>query len=183
MPEDKFAGDSPSGPGKKARRRAKQVLGPIAFAVAILYFLIDALFLSIVRPVARVVGRLPVFSFIKEWLKSLGPYPTLALFLVPVVVLEPAKPLGAYLIATGRVAYGVTLVGVAEVLKITVVERLFHFSRDKLMTIAAFACAYNWLMVWLGYLRNQPLWQAVAKQFSTIKAAARRLFKRPRAIR
>jgi hypothetical protein len=99
------------------------------------------------------------------------------------VVLEPAKPLGAYLIATGHVVYGITLVGVAEVLKIAVVERLFHFSRDKLMKIAAFAWAYNWLMVWLGYLRNQPLWQAVAKRFSTIKAAARRLFKRPRAIR
>lgn len=183
MPENKFAGNSPSGPGKKVRRRAKQVLGPIALAVAILYFLIDALFLSIIRPVARAVGRLPVFKFMEERLKSLGPYPTLTLFLVPVVVLEPAKPLGAYLIATGHVVYGVTLVGVAEVLKIAVVERLFHFSRDKLMTIAAFAWAYNWLMVWLGYLRNQPLWQAVAKRFDTIKVAARRLFKRPRAAR
>ena len=83
MPEDKFAGDSLSGPGKKARRRTKQVLGPFAFAVAILYFLIDAVFLSIIRPVARVVGRLPVFNFVKEWLKSLGPYPTLALFWCP----------------------------------------------------------------------------------------------------
>jgi hypothetical protein len=141
---------------------------------------IDALFLSIIRPVARVVGRPPVFNFVKEWLESLGPYPTLALFLVPVAVLEPAKPLGAYLIATGHVVYGVTFVGVAEVLKIAVVERLFHFSRDKLMTIAAFAWAYNWLMVGLGYLRNQPLWQAVAKRLSTIKAAAPSIQATPR---
>jgi hypothetical protein len=33
-----------------------------------------------------------------------SPYPTLASFVVPVLVLEPAKPVAAYLTATGLIA-------------------------------------------------------------------------------
>ena len=163
---------------RKVRHRAKQALGPIALVAAILYFLIDALFLSIVRPLAKTIGELPIFDSVREWLASLGPYPTLALFLVPIVVLEPAKPIGAYLIATGHVFSGVGVIVVGEVLKITVVERLFHFSKDKLMTIAVFAWGYNWLAVWLAYLQAQPLWQAAAKHLASLKDIARGLVRR-----
>jgi hypothetical protein len=40
--------------------------------------------------------------------RALGPYPTLVLFLVPVMILEPVKPVGAYLIATGHWLPGLT---------------------------------------------------------------------------
>ena len=33
--------------------------------------------------------------------------------------------------------------GLLEVLKITIVERIFHIGRDKLMTVNAFAWAYT----------------------------------------
>jgi hypothetical protein len=111
------------------------------------------------------------------WLASLGPFPTLALFLVPVIILEPAKPVGAYLVATGHLAYGVALIAVGELLKILIVERLFHFSRDKLMTIPAFARVYNWAEAWLGYFRSQPIWQATSRRLTAIKAMAGRVLK------
>jgi hypothetical protein len=47
------------------------------------------------------------------------------LFLVPVIILEPVKPVGAYLIATNHLVSGVSLIAIGELLKIVIVERLF----------------------------------------------------------
>jgi len=122
--------------------------------------------------------RLRIFNALAAWLASLGPYPTLVLFLVPVIILEPVKPVGAYLIATSHLVSGVSLIAIGELLKIVIVERLFHFSRDKLMSIPAFARVYNWAEAWLEYFRSQPLWQATFRQLIAIKAMAGRILKR-----
>ena len=159
-----------------------RVLSPVVAAVAALYFLIDAVFLSavraIIRPLARALSRLRIFNALAAWLASLGPSPTLVLFLVPVIILEPVKPVGAYLIATGHLVSGISLIAIGEVLKIVLVERLFHFSRDKLMTIPAFARVYNWAEAWLEYFRSQPLWRATLRHPTSIKATAGRILKR-----
>jgi hypothetical protein len=59
------------------------------------------------------------------------------LLLVPVIILA-VQAVGAYMIAD-RALVSVSLIAIGEVLKTVLVERLFHFSRDKLMTIPAFA--------------------------------------------
>jgi hypothetical protein len=153
------------------------LLRPIAAIAAVIYFLIDALFLSFMRPIAQALGRSGMFSPLAAWVASLGPYSTLALFLIPLAVLEPAKPVGAYLIASGHMAYGVIVIATGEIFKITIVERLFHFSRDKLMSIAAFAWVYNWITYWLGCLQAQPIWRATLTGATAIKTAARRLLR------
>jgi hypothetical protein len=167
---------------RRIRRHVSRVLSPVAAAAAALYFLIDAVFLSavrtIIRPLARALSRLRIFNALAAWLASLGPYPTLVLFLVPVIILEPVKPVGAYLIATSHLVSGVSLIAIGELLKIVIVERLFHFSRDKLMSIPAFARVYNWAEAWLEYFRSQPLWQATFRQLTAIKAMAGRILKR-----
>jgi hypothetical protein len=169
----------------RVRRRVSRVLNPAAAVAAALYFLIDAVFLSAIRtiigPLARALSRLRIFNALAAWLVSLGPYPTLVLFLVPVIILEPVKPVGAYLIATGHLVSGISLIVIGEVLKIVLVERLFHFSRDKLMTIPAFARVCNWAEAWLAYFRSQPLWQATLRQFAAIKALAGRILNRLKA--
>ena len=109
------------------------------------------------------------------WVRSLGPYPTLALFLVPVILLEPVKPVALYLFGAGHLMAGTIVLVVGEILKITIVERLFHLGRDKLMTIAAFAFAYDFVMRWISYLHALPPWQAVLRHFRTIKARVRRI--------
>lgn len=93
------------------------------------------------------------------------PYPTLALFLVPLVLLEPIKPFSAYIIASGHIIFGVLVLGLGEVLKITIVERIFHIGRDKLMTIKAFAWIYNFASEWLTWLQALPPWQSVKHNF------------------
>jgi hypothetical protein len=158
-----------------ARGPAKRILKSILAVVAFLYFCIDALFLSIVRLFAAKLCGLPGVDRLARWLGSLGPYPTLILFLVPLAVLEPVKPVGIYLIGSGRIASGILVIVVGEVLKVTLVERLFHLSRDKLMSIPAFAWCYGIVTGWLATLRALPIWQLMLRYVAAIRALARRL--------
>ncbi len=158
------------------RRVVKRVLGPFVAVAAVLYFLIDALFYWLVKPIAVWLGRQRILEGMRDWIRSLGPYPTLALFLVPVIILEPVKPVALYLLGTGQFMAGTLVLVIGELLKITLVERLFHLGKDKLMTIAAFAWAYGFVMGWLDYLKSLPPWQAVLRQFRKIKARVRLIY-------
>ena len=132
---------------------------------AALYFVIDALALSSLKPLLRKIADLELFKFIAAWIASLGPYPTLALFVVPLVLLEPVKPFSAYVIASGHFRLGVLVLVIGEILKIAIVERIFHIGRDKLMTIKAFAWIYNFAFGWLTWLQALPAWQSVKHNF------------------
>jgi len=157
------------------RKRIRRFVKPVIAVLAIAYFLIDAVFLSIIRPLASRLAKLPVFAQVGAWVASLGPYPTLALFILPVVILEPVKPVGAYLMASGHVLEGVLLIVVGEILKITLVERLFHFSRDKLLSISWFARGYDVVTHQLEWVKSLPAWKAVTVRLRDIKHRVRRL--------
>ena len=159
------------------RRQLKRVLTPVVLVLATVYFLIDAVFLSILKPIAARLARLPIFAGLTAWVKSLGPYASLALFIVPVLLLEPIKPIGAFLIGRRHFVVGLLLVILGEVLKVAIVERLFHLNRDKLMSIALFARCYNFVTRWLGYLRALPAWQAVQRWVLRIRALAHHMLR------
>ncbi len=134
-------------------------------AAATIYFLIDDVVLAAVRPVVAWAADLRVFARIAAALHRLPPYPTLALFLVPFAVLEPVKLWALWLLATGRVMPGAVALAIAHLLSIVLVERLFHATRDKLLTIGWFAEGYGWVMAlydWsVGRLRATAAWVAV----------------------
>ena len=155
------------------RRVVRRLLGPLVAIVATLYFLIDALFLLLLKPITAWLGRLHLLANLRDWVRALGPYSTLVVFLVPLIVLEPVKPVGLYLVGTGHYRAGTLVIVVGEILKVTLVERLFHLTRDKLMTIPTFAWGYGHVMRWLGYLHALPAWQAVLRRYGRIKAGAR----------
>ena len=131
--------------------------------VAAVYFAIDAFVFSLLKPLVRKISSLEIFRFIPPWIASLSPYPTLALFVIPLAILEPIKPFSAYLIASKHFITGVLLLVVGEVLKIIVVEHIFYIGKDKLMTIKAFAWSYTYVIGWLTWLRALPPWQAVKR--------------------
>jgi len=53
------------------------------------YFVVDGVFSHVTRPLTVWIAEKKIF----ERVISLRPYPPLALFAVPVIILEPAKPL------------------------------------------------------------------------------------------
>ena len=159
----------------KRRKRIARTFKPIIIVFAALYFLIDAIFFSLIRPLGTWLSKLPIFTSVGRWIRSLGPYSTLALFAVPLIVLEPIKPVGLYLVASGNVIDGTVLIGVGEIAKITIVERIFHAGRDKLMTIPAFAWAYARVMALRTYLETLAVWQAMLRAVRVVKERGRRM--------
>jgi hypothetical protein len=157
------------------RRLLKRLATPIVVIVGLLYFLVDAVFLLSVHPLTRWLGQLPILLRLGDWIRRLGPYPTLALFLVPVIILEPAKPIGFFLIAEGHPHRGVLVIAVGEILKLLIVERLFDMSREKLLSIPAFAWVYYRVTAWLAWLRALPGWRWVVTSTKRLRAAVRRL--------
>jgi hypothetical protein len=177
MAEDEAQRPKPPVP----RRGAGRVLSPVVAILAFIYFLIDALFLPPLRLLGRWLGGFNLFARLGEWIRTLGPYQTLALFLVPLIVLEPVKPVAAYLLAKGRYTQSIAVLVIGEILKVTIVERLFHVGRAKLMMIPAFAWTYNYVMAWYAWFEALPPWQAVKRHLQATKAQARAAWLRLRA--
>ena len=145
-------------PGELA---VKRILKPVTYALAALYFLADAAFMAIAKPISDWLARHVVLRRLRAWIRSLRPYPSLALFSIPVIMLEPVKPVAAYLAATGRIVSSVVTLIVGELLKLVLVQRLFSLTRDKLMKIPAFAWAYTKFREAKTWLKNTEAWQAI----------------------
>jgi hypothetical protein len=93
-----FVGSEPVGRARP-RKRIRRALKPVVVPLAVLYFLIDAVFFALIKPLATWLSKLRIFARVGSWVRSLSPYTTLAMFVIPFVALEPIKPVGLYLIA------------------------------------------------------------------------------------
>jgi hypothetical protein len=140
-----------------------RILKPTIFLAAAIYFLVDAVFMTVARPISKWVASCWIFERLHAWIVSLRPYPTLFLFAVPVIVLEPVKPVAVYLAGTGHVATGTIVLVVGEILKLVLVERLFSVSRDKLMSIPAFAWCYWKYRAIKDWIISAEAWQAIQR--------------------
>ena len=136
-----------------------RIFKPVIFTLAAIYFLADAIFMTVARPLANWTAEYWIFGSLRVWIVSLRPYPTLALFAVPLIVLEPVKPVAAYLAGTGHITTGVIVLAVGEILKLVLVERLFSVSRDKLMSIPAFAWTYGKYWQARDWMESFEAWQ------------------------
>jgi hypothetical protein len=147
----------------------KRILKSAVFVLATMYFIVDAVFLTIAAPLARWMARQRVFIRLRKWIGSLRPYSSLALFAVPLIVLEPVKPVAAYLIATGQIAAGVTVLTIGEILKLVIVERLFKLCRRKLLKIPLFAWCYGYWRQGVDWIVSMRAWQAAQRWSLKIK--------------
>ena len=151
---------------------------------ATVYFLIDDVVLAAVRPIVARLAELRLFARIGEAIHRLPPYPTLVLFLVPFVVLEPFKLWGLWLLGTGHFAFGATTLAAAHLVSIVLVERLFHATRDKLLTIGWFARIHAAVTTLydrsIGRLRETAAWRAAAAALTAMRTAVRQAWRRLR---
>jgi uncharacterized membrane protein len=154
----------------------KRILKVLTYIAAGLYLLVDALFMTVAKPIADWLGKHVVLKRLRDWIKSLPPYPSLALFSVPVIVLEPIKPIAAYLAATGQFLSGAATFIFGELLKLVLVERLFSLTREKLMRIPAFAKLYGMYSQAITWLRETEAWRTI----QSILKSARDFFKATR---
>lgn len=139
--------------------------------MAAVYFLVDVVLFALAKPVLRWLADCWVFESVRAWIVSLRPYPTLALFIVPVILLEPVKPVAAYLTATGHIVEGLMVLIFGELLKFLLVERLFKLSREKLISIPAFAWCYDKFCQAQDWVATLRTWQLTRRLSALAKHA------------
>jgi hypothetical protein len=132
-----------------------------------LAFLAASWFWDILTPLIQgVVDLIPLEGLkraVANFMARLPPYPTLIVFLVPLVVLEPGKLVAFWLFAHRQWMLGVATYVGTDVAKLAVVSFLFKTNRDKLLSIAWFAWVYERIMAAEHWARAQiePLKAAI----------------------
>jgi hypothetical protein len=144
-----------------------EAIKPILFVAAAIYIAVDEVCSLVSRPIAAWLAQQDLLRRMRRWITSLPPYPALALFLVPLAILEPVKPVAAWLATTGHFAAGAMLFVGGELLKLVLVERLFQLNKHKLMSIRLFA----WCYVRISALRE---WLEATVVFRTTRRLIRR---------
>ena len=139
----------------------KRILKVVTYIAAGVYLLVDVIFMTLAKPIANWIDRHVRLRRLRDWIRSLSPYRSLALFSVPVIVLEPIKPIATYLAATGQVLSGVLTFIFGELLKLVLVERLFSLTQGKLMKIPAFARLYRWYSQAMAWLKATEAWRTL----------------------
>ena len=139
----------------------KRLLKLISYVFAAIYLCVDFIFAGIALPISRWLASHFEMPQLREWIKSLPPYVCLVLLAIPVIVLEPVKFLAAYLVATGNVTAAVITFCVGELLKLVLIERLFNLTRDKLMSIPAFAWGYGQYLLARNWITQSAAWRSM----------------------
>ena len=167
----------------RALRRAARA--PLV-AGAVTLVLLDDAFRIWVRPAAAWLARLGLMRRLEAWIAGLSPYATLALFLVPLAIIEPLKLCALYLFSEGRWLMGVLTFVVAKVVGIGLAERLFAVSREKLLSIGWFAASYRRVIALRdavhAWLERSEAWQAAKAVAARLRDAAGRGIASARAV-
>ncbi len=127
-------------------RRIRKIL---LIAVALLFLLTEEIWLRLRQIVEWVIDALPLARFklaCRRFLEWLPAYPTLFLFLVPLVATEPLKFFSYWLLHKHQWVAGTGLYFGVDILRLGLVSFVFGVSRDKLLSIGWFRVLYTWFV-------------------------------------
>ena len=151
----------------------KRILKLLTYVLAAIYLCVDVVFAGIAKPISNWVAQRFEMRALRSWIRSLPPYPCLALFSVPVILLEPVKFVAAYIAATGNFIAALFTFASGELLKIVLIERLFDLTREKLLKISAFAWIYGHYVQAREWIKQSEAWQAIRRLSQSALAAIR----------
>lgn len=151
---------------------------PLLIALAVI-FLVEAWLWSHLGPaIGWLVDRLPFRKLARSlsvYLSGLSPYRALIAFLVPVLLVEPAKLLAVYLLAHGAIFVGVGVMLAAKLLGMGLMAYVFDACRIALLQIGWFAACYRLAMrakAWADDLVS-PYKASVIRKLGDLKRSVR----------
>jgi hypothetical protein len=120
-----------------------------------LVFLFEAWLWSHLAPIVAAIVNVIAWRELKAKaaaaIERLPPYPTLLVFLVPVVLLLPIKFLGLWMLARGSWLGAMATLALAKVVSMGVTAFIFEVTRPKLLQLAWFARFYALVMRGLAW--------------------------------
>jgi hypothetical protein len=132
----------------------RRLLRPLWILLA-LVFLFEAWLWSQLAPIVGwIVARIPLARFkakVASLIERLPPYPTLLVFLVPVILLLPLKFLGLWMLANGFWLGALAVLALAKMVSLGVTAFIFDLTRPKLLQLNWFRWFYEHMLVWLAW--------------------------------
>ena len=156
----------------KLRQTPRRMGSAVLYAIAAVYFIVDLVFLSFIRPLRR---RLFRGGRLHDWVEGLNRYVALSLVLVPLAILEPVKPVGFYLTAKGHLVIGGSVIAIGEIIKVTLVEQVIEITKPKLLSFHWFAWMYSRWEAVLERLHSIRTFQAIKRQVKSMAARVRQM--------
>lgn len=134
---------------------------PLMLAAAVLV-LFEEVAWDALRRLAGWLARRPPLRWVEPWVRGLGPWGTLALFLIPAAGLIPVKLAAVWLIGSGHPLAGVGVLLAAKVSGTAAAAHLYAIGKDKLLTIGWFAWTHDRVQrlraLVHGWLNRRPAW-------------------------
>jgi hypothetical protein len=148
----------------------RRLFRPLLILLA-LVFLLEAWLWEHLAPIVRwLVARIPWAAFkakVAAAIEQLPPYPTLLVFLVPVILLLPLKFLGLWMLAHGFWLGALGVLSLAKVVSLGVTAFIFELTRPKLLQLPWFQWLYQHVMIWLAWAHGlvDPLKERIRRTF------------------
>ena len=121
------------------------LLVPLSWLAAIVFLIEEAIWDWTARLMAR-LGAVRLVHAIEKRIAALLPRWALVTFLLPSLILIPAKLIGLHAIASGHWIVGSGVFLMAKLMGMALFSRIFNLTRPALMQLAWFARMYNAVM-------------------------------------
>ena len=105
----------------------------------------------IVRWLVEQVAWPQLRARIAALIERLPPYPTLLVFVIPVVLLLPMKLLGLWFLAGGHLFLAFATLAFAKVVSMGVTAFIFEVTRPKLLQLPWFRFIYERVLTWIAW--------------------------------
>lgn len=157
------------------------LLLPLTWLTAIIFLIEEAIWDWTAKLMAR-LGAMRLVHAIETRIAALPPRRALIAFLLPSLILIPAKLIGLHAIAGGHWLLGSTVFIVAKLLGMALFSRIFNLTRPALMQLAWFARLYAFIMHYRNrihtYLDDWPAYQRIKLRIKTLVDRIKATFRR-----
>jgi hypothetical protein len=157
------------------------LLVPLSWFAAIVFLIEEAIWDWTARLMAR-LGAMRMVHAIETRIAALPPRWALFTFLLPSLILIPAKLIGLHAIAAGHWLIGSTVFILAKLLGMALFSRIFNLTRPALMQLGWFARLYEKVMHYRNrihaYLDGWAAYQRIKLRIKTLVASIKSVFKR-----
>ena len=157
------------------------LLAPFTWLAAIVFLIEEAIWDWTAALMAR-LGALRLIRAIERRIALLHPRWALVTFLLPSLILIPAKLIGLHAIAAGHWLLGSAVFVIAKLLGMAFFSRIFNLTRPALMKLKWFSQFYAFVMYYRNrihaYLDNWAAYQRITQRIRALAASIKSLFKR-----
>ena len=163
------------------RKLIKWLLVPFAWTAAIVFLIEEAIWDWTAARMAQ-FGAVRFVHAVERRIAAQPPRWALFTFLLPSLILIPAKLIGLHAIATGHWFIGSSVFVLAKIAGMALFSRIFNLTRPALMQLAWFARLYAKVMYYRNrihdYLEHWQAYQLVKQRIHALASGIKAIFKR-----